>query len=337
LGKVRTTSSHSEQTLPTLQGEGRGGDGGGTCRKTYLYESLSLLIASAPYRFNLGPKLMRTFLSALLLSIFPVAIPAAQAPPRYAVAEGPTPVLNTPDFAKVFGGTLILDPCQGVRPVEFVALPGTLFRVEGVQQKGGVTVYRVTSNDYPHTSRTGYFVDARFLKAVDASFPERLRLLPSLAEVQQGLLASLGRPYVWGGNLRDGVERLGELYPEANTLAGVDCSGLLYEATDGYTARNSSHLTAFGAPVPVAGLTPEGIAHRLRPLDLIVYKGHVMVVLDHDRIIQSTMGCQGGGGVTVSPLIETLRHLMKSRKPRDEYPKGVAGNKAFVVRRWFPL
>jgi len=279
---------------------------------------------------------MKTLLFTLLLALFPSAIPAAQARPRYAVAEGPTPVLNTPDFAKVFGGTLILDPCQGVRPVEFVALPGTLFKVEGVQQNGGVTVYRVTSNDYPNRSRTGYFVDARFLKVVDASFPERPRLLPSLGEVQQGLLASLGRPYVWGGNLRDGVELLGKLYPEADTLAGVDCSGMLYEATNGFTPRNSSTLTSFGSPVAVAGLSAESIAQRLLPLDLIVWKGHVMVVLDRDRIIQSTMGCQGGGGVALSSLTETLRHLMKSRKPSDAYPRGAAGSKAFVVRRWFP-
>jgi hypothetical protein len=279
---------------------------------------------------------MKTLLSALLLTFFPVTVPAAQAPPRYAVAEGPTPVLNTPDFPGIFSGTLKLDPCKGVRPVEFTALPGTLFRIEGVQQKGGVTVYRVTSNDYPYRSKSGFFVDARFLKIVDQTFPERSRVLPDLATVQQGLLSSLGRPYVWGGNFRDGVELLGKLYPGADSLSGVDCSGMLYEATNGFTPRNSSALTSFGAPVAVAGLSAESIAQILQPLDLIVWKGHVMVVLDRDRVIQSTMGCQGGGGVTLSPLRETLRHLMKSRKPCDAYPRGVAGSKAFVIRRWFP-
>jgi hypothetical protein len=279
---------------------------------------------------------MKKFLFALLLPLFPVAASAAQAHPRYAVAEGPTPVLNTPAFAEVFGGNLRLDPCKGVRPIEFIALPGTLFAIKGVQQTGGVTVYRVTSKDYPYPSKSGYFVDARFLKVVDGSFPERKRVLPELSEVQAGLLASLGKRYVWGGNLRDGVPLLGELYPRAEALAGVDCSGLLYEATNGYTPRNTLALTGFGAPVPVAGLSPEAIAQKLLPLDLVVWKGHVMIVLDRDRIIQSTMGCQGGGGVGVSPLKETLGKLMKSRKPWDDYPKGeVAGSKAFVVRRWF--
>jgi hypothetical protein len=279
---------------------------------------------------------MKNHLFLFLLCLSPVTALAAPAPPRYAVAEGPTPVLNTPDFARVFGGTLRLDPCVGVRPIEFIALPGTLFTIKSVQHKAGVTVYRVTSKDYPYPAKTGYFVDARFLKLVDSAHPERTRVLPALTEVQQGLLASVGRPYVWGGNLRDGVPLLEELYPSAEALAGVDCSGLLYEATDGFTPRNSMALTDFGAPVPVAGLSPEQIAQKLQPLDLIVWKGHVMVVLDRDRIIQSTMGCQGGGGVTLSPLTQTLRQLMKTRHPLDSYPKGAAGNSAFVVRRWFP-
>ena len=282
---------------------------------------------------------MKNLIFALLLALLPLlsgTAAATQAPPRFAVAEGPTPVLNTPSFAGVFGGAIRLDPCRGMRPIEFVALPGTLFRIDGELENDGVTVYRVTSRDYPYTPKTGYYVDARFVRTVDALYPERPRPLPELAEVQQRLVAALGKPYVWGGNLKDGVPLLGKFYPQADTLAGVDCSGLLYEATNGYTPRNSSALTVFGAGVPIAGLSAEGIAARLRPLDLIAWKGHVMVVLDSDRVIQSTMGCKGEGGVRLSPLKETLRRLMKSRKPLDHYPEGGGAGKAFVIRRWFP-
>jgi hypothetical protein len=254
---------------------------------------------------------MKNLLFALLLALTPGVAFATQGAPRYAVAEGPTPVLNTPAVRSVFGGAVRLDPCKGVRPIEFIALPGTLFRIEGAEVNDGVTVYHVSSHDYPYPSETGYFVDARFLREVAPPFPERPRVLPGLAEVQQRLLAALGRPYVWGGNLRDGVPLLGKLYPGAETLAGVDCSGLLYEATGGYTPRNSSALTAFGAGVPIAGLPPDLIAGRLQPLDLIVWKGHVVIVLDRDRVIES-------------------------RKPLDDYPAGGAGGRAFVIRRWFP-
>ena len=278
---------------------------------------------------------MKRSLLALALAILSCTLASARELPRYAVAIGPTPVLNTPSFRQVFGGQLRLDPCKGVRPVEFVALTGTLFRIEGEQQDEGLTVYRVTSNDYPYRSAAGYFVDARFLKPLAGRVRERPRSLPGLVELQQRLLAALGRPYVWGGNVQAGVPLLKRLYPRADPLAGVDCSGLLYQATDGFTPRNSLALTSYGAAVPVAGLTPAAIAERLQPLDLIVWKGHVMIVLDKERVIESRMGCQGGGGVQLSRLQAALQKLMKSRQPMDELPPDGRGAQGFVVRRWF--
>ncbi|BCG45895.1 hypothetical protein GEOBRER4_n0669 [Citrifermentans bremense] len=280
---------------------------------------------------------MKTMLLALLA--LPILTPAAHASelPRYAVAIAATPVLNTPEFAKTFSGKVKLDPCKGVRPVEFVAFPGTLFRIEGEQETDGVKVYRVTTNDYPYPTKTGLFVDARFLEKVEGAPRERQRTLPEPAEIRKRLLAAVGRPYVWGGNFKEGVPLLRTLYPKGDPLYGVDCTGLLYEATDGYTPRNSSYLTRYGKGVKVAGLTAAEIAKKLEPLDLVVYRGHVMMVLDEDSIIQSVMGCGGGKrGVVVSPREETLKKLMRTREPADRYPKGSAGEKSFVVRRWLP-
>lgn len=277
---------------------------------------------------------MRRILFLLFLSLFPVTSFAAANLPNHVVALVPTPVLNTPAFSASFSHGR-LDPCRGERPIEFVALPGTLFTVQGVSDDHGVTIYRITTNDYPYPSKTGYFVDSRFVRAAGNSTPERVATLPGLAEIQEGLLASLGKTYVWGGNVREGVDLLGKLYPQGDRLAGVDCSGLLYQATDGFTPRNTSALIGYGKAVPVAGLSPREIARRLEPLDLIVWKGHVMIVLDRESIIQSTMGCPGVGGVGISPTVETLEKLMKTRKPRDSYPQGPAGSKSFVVRRWF--
>lgn len=297
---------------------------------------------------------MKKFVLALVISLLPWLLGAAEqsaaadaakepgaanAPARYAVAITATPVLNTPAFGKLFGGTVTLDPCRQVRPIEFVALPGTLFRIEGEETDGGIDVYRVSSNDYPYRSKTGYYVDARFLKPVSAGArQERPRALPGLAEVQKRLLAALGKPYVWGGNVKDGAPLLRELYPQGDPLAGVDCSGLLYQATDGFTPRNTSTLTGFGTALPVAGLSAERIAQKLQPLDLIVWSGHVMIVLDRDSFIESVMGCEGGvSGVRLTPLRDGLRRLMKHRQPLDDYAKGAkgAGGKGFVVRRWF--
>lgn len=276
------------------------------------------------------------FLALLALPIFSPAAHAAD-PLRYAVAVAATPVLNTPDFAKTFSGKVKLDPCKGVRPVEFVAFPGTLFRIEGEQEREGVKVYRVTSNDYPYPTKTGLFVDARFVETVEGTPRERQRTLPETAEIRKRLLSAVGRPYVWGGNFKEGVPLLRRLYPQGDPLYGVDCTGLLYEATDGYTPRNSSYLTRYGKGVKVAGLSAGEIAKKLEPLDLVAYKGHVMMVLDEDSIIQSVMGCGGGKkGVVLSSREETLKKLMRTREPADRYPKGAAGEKSFVVRRWLP-
>jgi hypothetical protein len=121
-------------------------------------------------------------------------------------------------------------------------------------------------------------------------------------------------------------------------LAGVDCSGLLYEATNGFTPRNTFSLVEYGRSVPIAGLDPVKIVERLEPLDLIVWSGHVMIVLDRERLIESRLDSGGkGGGVRVRPLREALAELMKGRVPLDDY-KAVTANweKGFVIRRWYP-
>lgn len=277
----------------------------------------------------------RLLFAAAILIFMAQFVEAAPKAPRYAVAVSAAPVLNTPDFAKMFSGKVKLDPCQGVRPIEFVALPGTLFAVQGELVKDGVRLYRVTTNDYPYPTASGYFVDARFVKPTDTP-KERPRRLPELAEIQKRMLAALGKPYVWGGNVKDGVPLLREHYPKGDPLAGVDCTGLLYEANDGFTPRNSSSLTSYGEAVPVAGLSAGQIAQKLQPLDLIVWKGHVMMVLDSDSVIESRMGCAGKSGVMLTPIVDAVAGVMKTRKPVDVYPEGKDGATSFVVRRWYP-
>ncbi|WP_136523602.1 NlpC/P60 family protein [Geomonas ferrireducens] len=273
-----------------------------------------------------------------LVATFAVTVPGhAGAAERHVVALSYAPVLNTPDFAGSFGGTARLDPCRGVRPVEFIALPGTLFTVHGELTRSGVKVLRVTTNDYPYPSKTGLFVDERFVKQASCPVTERSRRLPALEEIQKRLLSAMGKPYVWGGNVKDGVPLLRKYYPQGDPLSGVDCSGLLYEATDGFTPRNTSTLTSYGNAVAVAGLSAEAIARKLEPLDLLVWKGHVMIVLDEDSVIESRMGCGGKqSGVMMTPKLELLKGIMKTRRPADRFPEGSAGDRAFVVRRWFP-
>jgi cell wall-associated NlpC family hydrolase len=299
-----------------------------------------------------GYALMGKFLLSFLLLLFfaSSSFPSCREP-RYAVATLPTPVLNTPDFAGVFGGpdgmSLRTDASGLIRALEFVALPGTPFLIEAVIRQKQGTVYRVATEDYPSPSRTGYFIDSRFVTASDTKPPARRRVLPALTDIIARLLAARGSAYVWGGNLRSGIpEMLSFFSPSSGVLLdsrtsdlwqlrGVDCSGLLYEATGGYTPRNTSSLVTYGTAVPIAGLRAADIVRRLEPLDLIVWSGHVLVVLDRQRVIESHLGGNGSSeGVRVSPLQTRLEEIMSYRTPADVSGPATAG-RVFVIRRWY--
>ncbi len=298
---------------------------------------------------------MKIISAVLVMSVILVMVCSAQTrAPRYAVAVIPAPVLNTADFPGVFGGpdgkTLRLDPSGLIREVEFIALPGTPFRIEESFKQGGRIIYRVSTDDYPYPTKKGYFIDSRFVSLADVPPPQRPRHLPSRQQVIDNLLAARGSRYVWGGNLRAGIPQLLSYYPPAAghnlspataglwQLRGVDCSGLLYEATGGFTPRNTSALVSYGKPVPIKGLDAGEIAKKVEPLDLIVWSGHVMIVFDRERIIESVPDSGGnGGGVRVRPLREALAGLLKARLPLDDYAKAAGtGAKGFVIRRWYP-
>ena len=309
-------------------------------RKSSLKERLNKLIPS-----------LFTLIASLVLA---ATCCAGQQTPPYAVAQIPTPVLNTPEFTAVFGGSdgrsLGLDSSGLIREVEFVALPGTPFRIKGSIHRGSRTIYRVTTDEYPYQTKTGYFIDSRFVTTANDPQQPRPRQLPSKQKVIDNLLAAQGSRYVWGGNFRAGIPQLLFFYPPASgsslsdstremwQLAGVDCSGLIYEATNGFTPRNTSSLVEYGRTVPIAGLDPMKIVERLEPLDLIVWSGHVLIVLDRERLIESRLDSGGnGGGVRVRPLRDALIELLKGRVPLDEFPSATArGVKGFVIRRWYP-
>jgi cell wall-associated NlpC family hydrolase len=296
---------------------------------------------------------LKTGLFVFLLSLLTASpIPAEVTPPLYAVAVLPSPVLNTPDFASVFGGsdgkTLRLDQSGLIREVEFVAFPETVFHIEEILKYGDHDIYRVTTEEYPYPAKTGYFVDSRFVRTSDTLPSPKVKHLPAREKVIENLLAAKGSRYIWGGNYREGITQLLTFYPPATgslpaitldfwRLRGVDCSGLLYEATGGYTPRNTSSLISYGRPVPIAGLDAERIASRVEPLDLIVWSGHVMIILDRGRVIESRLDQKDkGGGVVVRPLKEALAELLVRRVPMDDYRETTNGGKGFVIRRWYP-
>jgi len=211
-------------------------------------------------------------------------------------------------------------------------------------------MYKVTTEDYPYPTKKGYFVDSRFVKLSRAKPMPRLSTLSPKEVIIGRLLSAVGSDYVWGGNRKDGVPEMLTYYPPLKPLSenkrnkwmfkGVDCSGLLYEATNGFTPRNTSSLLHFGKPVNIAGLSADQIIRKVKSLDLIVWDGHVIIVLGKGRVIESRLDHDKGlpgdqGGVKVSDLKEVLSELLKGRIPVNNYADNVRGvRKKFVLRRW---
>ena len=286
---------------------------------------------------------------AILFVVINILVAAPCQAAGYGVARVPAPVLNVPEMKTVFGGrdgkSLKTDSCGQVRELEFIALPGTPFRILAEVRRGATIIYRVETEEYPVPAGTSLYVDSRFIESRHQPPPPRPASPPPREKIISTMAAAVGTPYVWGGNVRQGVPELLQSYYRGKvsdqerkhlTLAGLDCSGLLYEATGGWTPRNTSELVTWGSGVSVAGKGAAQIAARLEPLDLILWNGHVIIVLDRETAIESRLECDkpGRGGVVTTPLRQRLEEIMRTRRPVDVWPAGSKKRDIFVVRRW---
>lgn len=273
---------------------------------------------------------------------------AGDIPLKYAITTSDIPVFNSPVPAAILGsgaGKIATDRCGQPRELEFIALQGTVFIISQILSGKYSGVLKVTSDEYPYATPHGLYIDKRFLRISDTPSPSRKKVLPGMGEIINRLREMEGTKYLWGGNVSSGLvykkeepAASGKTGKESRLLAGVDCSGLLYEATGGWTPRNSSSLAAFGEAVDIEGLSPNQLMSRLRPLDLIVWPGHVLVFIDNGEIIESRLSCNGGkSGVVIERASERLKEITRSRKPLNSLSSGLSDKKAFTVRRWFAL
>jgi hypothetical protein len=263
--------------------------------------------------------------------------------PKYAVAIFNTPVLNTSDFESVFGGangsSIKLDSKGLIREMEFIAFPKTVFEILEVIPKEDYNILKVKTADYPYN--TDIFIDSRFVQTLDTLPNERTQTIPDKQEILEKLNSLDGYGYMWGGNYGDGIEQLLEFYKPSSELnnstknlwclKGVDCSGLIYQATNGSTPRNTSSLINFGTGLDISGKSAREISSMLQPLDLIVWSGHVIIVYDENTVIEST----GDAGVHKSDLLSRLQSVLKERIPVNDWDS--TNGKRFVVRRWFQV
>jgi len=261
--------------------------------------------------------------------------------PLYAVAISYTPVLNTSDFEMVFGGAdgeqVKLDDQGLIREMEFIAFPNTVFEIIESIPKEDHSILKITTSDYPYES-SDLFIDSRFVEVVSTKPIDRSQVLPGKNKILENILNLEGSNYMWGGNYNAGIEALLNYYSPAIEidnnvktnwcLKGVDCSGLIYQATDGATPRNTSSLIKYGTGLDISGKSAEEIADMLMPLDLIVWSGHVIIVVDENTVIESSPP----EGVHKSNLIKRLDEVISERTPVNDW--ATTSGKRFVVRRW---
>ena len=233
----------------------------------------------------------------------------------YAVAKIPTPIFNTPEIP--FEKLPLKKDTQGrLMEMETIAFPGTKFKcLKAVSEN----IFEVETAEYP--SSTPLYVDKRFL-SITPDAPERVKKLPSIDEILSWIEARVGLRYFWGGNWDTGIPELLEFYPALKNASpadtddaicrGLDCSGILYQATNGYTPRNTSDLVHFGVEVPL---------EQIKPLDLLVWKGHVILVRSPTTLIESRIG----PGVVISPFEQRYSEIQELLQKQ---------NKTLHIRRW---
>lgn len=232
-----------------------------------------------------------------------------------ASARIPTPISNSPKLP--FNS---LEKENGhFRSLEFIAFPGTRFECLEELPNG---VVRVLTSEY--VSSTPLYVDRRFLTFGEAA--ERKKTLPSPAQILAWIKSCVDSRYFWGGNWNQGIPEMVEFYPALKEIdqddalcRGIDCSGILYQATNGITPRNTSQLVAYGEELKIQHLPLEEMQQQLRPLDLMVWRGHVIIVLDADHFIES----RENKGVVISDFKTRYKEAVEKLQ-----------GKPFYFRRW---
>lgn len=260
------------------------------------------------------------------------------------IAIKSAPILNISDFEFVFGQnesqSLKQDEKGHIRALEFIALPGTIFTLKKVvEQKTTHAIYQVRTKNYPSKN---LYLDSRFVKVFEISketknkaFKQQPILDPQ--KILNFISVLEGTPYLWGGNCYQGIAEMLKYYPSRKKLSslehgkwilkGIDCSGLLYQATNGFTPRNTNELFEFGTSLPIDGLKAEQMASFLQPLDLIVFSGHVIIVLDAATVIES----REGAGVVKTSMVQRLKELLEKKQPSSQNTKN---RNSFLIKRW---
>ena len=272
----------------------------------------------------------------------------------YWVALSPTPVFsldsNNPDISYVMWWEwttgLHLDSTNLIRELTVVYPQWTVFSLIRKVTKGKYTYYQVRTKEFDGKSSPtyDYYVDSRFIEVSKTKPKDRISHLPSREQVLKNLYSALGSAYVRWGSWYQGIPEMSLYFPSSytlnkweqsqKTLKGVDCSWLLYQATDGYTPRTSYWLVGYWEAIDISWNTVNQIIQKLKPLDLIVRGWHVIIVYDNTYVIESRRKNNFKWGVMLTKIKDRLNEIFETRKPvNNRYGSSLPAAEKFVVRR----
>lgn len=242
------------------------------------------------------------------------------------------------------------DTSNLIREVIVVYPKDTVFSIIGRRMKWKNTYYEVRTNEFDgrNSDTHSFYIDSRFVDVSKTKPKDRIPKLPSAEQVLLNMHNAIWSTYIWWGTYYKWVPELNNYFPsdvqlsdgqlKQKTLRGVDCSWLLYQATDGYTPRNSHGLLTYWSAVEIEWKTIDEIAKQLRPLDLIVWAGHVIIVYDANNVIESRWYPSFKGGVMMTNTKERLKEIMETRQPVNNWSESKKPNsEKFVVRRWYGI
>ena len=215
--------------------------------------------------------------------------------------EKPIPLYGVPDLEALYGTRPQKNDRDLLVGIEMVLLPGSKIQVLREVDKGELQVKTAHYNRVLQVKTAHYkvdrplYVDARH---VHEDWAPRPFILPSYEQALERLLAiPEGIRYIYGANFAAGLPHLLEHFPPQVeltseekkdwTLEGLDCSGLFFEICEGATVRNCAMLPEIGETLAAPQLKD------LRPLDLLLSPGHVVIVESSTKVIESAKRFNG--------------------------------------------
>ena len=245
---------------------------------------------------------------------------------------------------------LMLDSANTIDQLSIVLPVWTPVTLIDKVEKWDFTYYEVRTRDFDvwYWNKDAYYLDSRFVEKTDTKLDEVIHKLPDMSSIFKTLLAAVDSQYIWWGSYYQWIPEINELYPtpedvELSTgeqqykiLQWTDCSWLLWQATNGYTPRTTRTLLTFWNSVPISWNSVSQIIKKVKPLDLIVWAGHVIIILSDEYAIESIWKENFEWGVEIVSLKERLEDIFTRRQPVDEWSNSPLPEKQkFVIRRWY--